>query len=642
MTEVSAAAASRAAAEPRSERRRRPVSALRATRDRHPAARDARGAGRSSGSASTSCPDGTFLTPRNLWNLSVQTAVGRDHRHGDGADHRLAQHRPVRRVDRRRRRHGAWRCCRHDWLPEWIGLRPPADVGHRPRGRASRSARSIGGFQGFIIAYVGVPSFIVTLGGLLVWRGVAWAAGAAGRRSRRWITHVPAARRRSRGFDRRDAASWIVGIAALRRRSSSAVHRAGGSGAGSASRCARCGRRSRRASSAARPSSALSGSSTRYYLAGGAGRAARRGDRHAIRPAGSSRSASPCPVIDRASASAIVMTFLATRRRFGRYVYAIGGNPEAAELAGINTKRTIMKTFILMGVLVRSRGRGRRPPGSTPRPAISGPGYELYVIAAAVIGGTSFAGGIGTIPGARARRAGDAVARVGHESSSGSTRRSRTSSSASSSSSPWPSTRSSSAEGQGEPMIDRERVPPLVELRDIRVAFGGVHAVDGVTVDLYPGEVVGLVGGNGAGKTTLIKTLSGAHPADSGQILIDGEPVTIAQPARRQGPRDRDDLPDARARGQHRRAGQRVPRTRAHDALRQPRRQRDGGRHPEADGPAEPEVPELRGARSQSLSGGQRQSVAIARAVHFNARILIMDEPTAALGPAETQAGHAS
>ena len=76
---------------------------------------------------------------------------------------------------------------------------------------------------------------------------------------------------------------------------------------------------------------------------------------------------------------------------------------------------------------------------------------------------------------------------------------------------------------------------PLVEMRDIRVAFGGVHAVDDVTVDLYPGEVVGLVGGNGAGKSTLMHTLSGAHPADSGQILINGEPVTIHTRATRRG-----------------------------------------------------------------------------------------------------------
>ena len=65
--------------------------------------------------------------------------------------------------------------------------------------------------------------------------------------------------------------------------------------------------------------------------------------------------------------------------------------------------------------------------------------------------------------------------------------------------------------------------PPLCELRNIKVAFGGLHAVDGVTIDLYPGEVVALVGGNGAGKSTLVHTLSGAHPADSGEILINGE-----------------------------------------------------------------------------------------------------------------------
>ena len=71
---------------------------------------------------------------------------------------------------------------------------------------------------------------------------------------------------------------------------------------------------------------------------------------------------------------------------------------------------------------------------------------------------------------------------------------------------------------------------PLVEMRDIRVSFGGLHAVDGVTVTLRAGEVVAVVGGNGAGKSTLMHTLAGAHPADSGQILIHGAPVTIANP----------------------------------------------------------------------------------------------------------------
>ena len=71
---------------------------------------------------------------------------------------------------------------------------------------------------------------------------------------------------------------------------------------------------------------------------------------------------------------------------------------------------------------------------------------------------------------------------------------------------------------------------PLVELRDISISFGGIKAVDHVTVDLYPGEVVGLLGHNGAGKSTLIKCLSGAYKADSGQTLINGQEVEINNP----------------------------------------------------------------------------------------------------------------
>ena len=109
----------------------------------------------------------------------------------------------------------------------------------------------------------------------------------------------------------------------------------------------------------------------------------------------------------------IVMTFIATRRRFGRYVYGIGGNPEAAELAGIKTKRTIVKTFTLMGLLV---GLAAAVQIARLNAAVSslGTGMELNVIAAAVIGGTSFTGGVGTIVGRAARRARDAVTRIGH------------------------------------------------------------------------------------------------------------------------------------------------------------------------------------------------------------------------------------
>ena len=176
---------------------------------------------------------------------------------------------------------------------------------------------------------------------------------------------------------------------------------------------------------------------------------------------------------------------------------------------------------------------------------------------------------------------------------------------------------------------------PLVEMRDIRIAFGGVHAVEGVTVDLRAGEVVGLVGGNGAGKSTLMRALSGAHPPDSGEILVDGQVVPITNPR------------DAKALGIETiyqtlaladnidAAGNmflgRELRTRTgsldDDAMESATRKVIGRLNPRFKAFKRPVM---------SLSGGQRQSVAIARAVHFNARILIMDEPTAALGPAET------
>jgi D-xylose transport system ATP-binding protein len=176
---------------------------------------------------------------------------------------------------------------------------------------------------------------------------------------------------------------------------------------------------------------------------------------------------------------------------------------------------------------------------------------------------------------------------------------------------------------------------PLVAMRDIHTSFGGVRAVDDVTVDLYPGEVVGLVGGNGAGKTTLMKALSGAHPADAGEILIEGRPVSIANPRDAQelgietiyqtlALADNLDAPANVFLG-------RELRTRLgtldDSAMEDQTRRVIGRLNPNFTAFKRPVL---------RLSGGQRQSVAIGRAVHFNARILIMDEPTAALGPAET------
>jgi D-xylose transport system ATP-binding protein len=175
----------------------------------------------------------------------------------------------------------------------------------------------------------------------------------------------------------------------------------------------------------------------------------------------------------------------------------------------------------------------------------------------------------------------------------------------------------------------------LVEMRNMRVSFGGVHAVDNVSVDLRAGEVVGLVGGNGAGKSTLIKTLSGAHPADAGEIYVSGEKVSITNPR------------DARTYGIET-IYQQLALADNVDAAANMFLGREittalGSLNDAAMESATREVigrlnPNFKNFKApvKSLSGGQRQSVAIARAVYFNARILIMDEPTAALGPAET------
>ena len=179
------------------------------------------------------------------------------------------------------------------------------------------------------------------------------------------------------------------------------------------------------------------------------------------------------------------------------------------------------------------------------------------------------------------------------------------------------------------------KAAPLVEMRDISVAFGGVHAVENVTVTLNAGEVLGIVGGNGAGKSTLMRSLSGARPPDSGEILIDGEKVTIANPrdAKALGIEtiyqtlalaDNIDAPANLFLGRELTTGLGI----LDDSAMEDATRKVMGR-------LNPNFKRFK-APVRNLSGGQRQSVAIARAVHFNARILIMDEPTAALGPAET------
>jgi len=250
-----------------------------------------------------------------------------------------------------------------------------------------------GALQGFIIAYVGVPSFIVTLGGLLSIRGLVWylSGGAAISGLDPTFQLMGGGAQGSIG----GTGTWIVGIV----------------GAVAIVGLLLMERRSRRRFGfPLRPMWAevllavlgclvvlgvAAFANANYWPQGLADRiAAEQG-----LPAGTKISTGlPFPMMILIVVT-LVMSWLSTQRRFGRYVYAYGGNPDAAGLAGINTRWTVLKTYVLMGILcaISAAIAAARLNGST---LDVGQSYELYVIAAAVVGGTSFAGGIGTIPGA--------------------------------------------------------------------------------------------------------------------------------------------------------------------------------------------------------------------------------------------------
>jgi D-xylose transport system ATP-binding protein len=180
---------------------------------------------------------------------------------------------------------------------------------------------------------------------------------------------------------------------------------------------------------------------------------------------------------------------------------------------------------------------------------------------------------------------------------------------------------------------------PLVEMRGMVKRYGGVQALAGADFDIYPREIHALVGDNAAGKSSLIKALSGAAPADEGEIRIDGRPVHIRDPrhAKALGIEtvyqdlalaDNLDIPANVFLGREltcsgvlspfldlRRMSQEAEKLLGRLKIR---------------------IPDLR-QKVRTLSGGQRQCVGIARSVYFNARLIILDEPTAALGVEETK-----
>jgi D-xylose transport system ATP-binding protein len=178
---------------------------------------------------------------------------------------------------------------------------------------------------------------------------------------------------------------------------------------------------------------------------------------------------------------------------------------------------------------------------------------------------------------------------------------------------------------------------PILELRGVSKSFGAVQALYQVDFHVAPGEVMALVGDNGAGKSTLIKCIAGIHPFDEGEILFDGQPVSIHGPkdAARLGIEvvyqdlalcDNLDVVQNMFLGR-----EDVTPLRRLDETRMEKRA--------SDTLATLSVTTIRSVRQTvaGLSGGQRQSVAVAKAVMWNSKVVILDEPTAALGVAQTR-----
>ena len=337
---------------------------------------------------------GTFLSARNLWNLSVQTAAVAIMATGMvliivSRNIDLSVGSMVGVVGM------VMAILQFEWLPPLMGL------GNQwiwiitiVIGLALGAL--IGAFQGSIIAYAGVPSFIVTLGGLLVWRGFAWLTASG-----RTLAPMDATFQLLGGGSRGslgETGSWVVGGVAC---------------IGIVALLVLGRRRRRKFGFRLRPMwldvtlgvfgcAVVLGAvwvTNSYYLPESIAREVAE-ERGIPWPQGGLQIplGIPYPVLILIGVT-LVMGFIANRRRFGRNIYAIGGNPEAAELGGINTRRTIVKTFMTMGILV---GVSAAVSIARLNAAVSGLGTlsELYVIAAAVIGGTSLSGGIGTIPGA--------------------------------------------------------------------------------------------------------------------------------------------------------------------------------------------------------------------------------------------------
>jgi D-xylose transport system permease protein len=337
---------------------------------------------------------GTFLTPRNLWFLSLQTAIVAIM--ATGMVLVIVSRNIDLSVGSMLGFIGMFMALlQAEWLPSVMGFDNP-NTWMIVLAAGLILGAILGLIQGAVVAYAGVPSFIVTLGGLLVWRGLSWVMASG-----RTIAPMDSTFQLLGGGARGTAGgtiSWIIGAVAAVAIVLLLLSR----------------RRNRiKFGFRVRPLWAditlmILGPAlvlgtvwflNQYYMPDAVAQQYAEANGLEIPPEGLEIPFGLANPVLIALGTALVMTFVATRRRFGRYVYSIGGNPEAAQLSGIKTKRIIMLTFMVMGILV---GLAAAVQIARLNSATAGLGtlQELSVIAAAVIGGTSLSGGVGTVFGA--------------------------------------------------------------------------------------------------------------------------------------------------------------------------------------------------------------------------------------------------
>jgi D-xylose transport system permease protein len=339
--------------------------------------------------------EGVFLTPRNLWNLLVQTSAIAVMSTG------MVLIIVMRHIDLSVGSMLSFvgvltGVAQVYWLAPWLGADNPMIwvVGVVV---ALGAGAILGAFNGFLVAYAGIPSFIVTLGGLIVYNGAAW-----------WVIRGETVAPMDSYFELiggTPRASWI---------GSEASWALGGLVCLAIivgivlNRSARARFKFPQRPLWAEAFLILAGCAVTLgtvWVVNAYAWPPLIAERYAkdhhipIPPGGLIYGHGFAIPVLIALGVGVAMTFLATRTRFGRYVYAIGGNPEAAELAGVNTRKITLLMFMTMGILV---GVSACITAARLDAASNSLGQfdELYVIAATVIGGTSLAGGVGTIYGA--------------------------------------------------------------------------------------------------------------------------------------------------------------------------------------------------------------------------------------------------